>query len=64
MQSKLLLNLNTPSVGNTSQESFSPYKPFTLAGYTFEPAVSVPIAKGANPAAMLTAEPDDDPPAV
>ena len=42
-------------------ETFSPYKAVNDAGQLIDPCVSVPIAKGANPAATAAAGPADDP---
>src|SRR3989338_1146304 len=41
---------------------FNPTTPHHAAGKRIEPAVSVPIAAGARPAATAAADPPDDPP--
>ncbi len=61
-ESYVRLMRKTPSVGAAPRVSVMPYMPLTLAGSTLEPPVSVPMASGAKPAAMLTADPDDEPP--
>jgi hypothetical protein len=38
------------------------YKPARHVGVTIDPIVSVPIDRGAKPAATLTAEPVEEPP--
>ncbi|MOA68111.1 hypothetical protein D3C78_1955780 [compost metagenome] len=49
------LRLNRPTVG------LMPTTPLRDAGQMIEPAVSVPTASGANPAAVAAAEPELEP---
>ena len=41
-----------------------PATPLSEAGQVIEPSVSVPMARGASPAATAAPEPEDDPPAL
>jgi hypothetical protein len=60
-ESKLRLIFCTPSVETVSDDNFIPYRPETVAGYTTEPAVSVPILRGLKPAATETPDPAEEP---
>ena len=42
-------------------EGLNPTIPFMVAGQIIEPLVSVPMARGANCAAIAAPEPDDEP---
>ena len=52
----------TPSSGTAPQLGRMPHTPQNAAGMRTEPAVSVPTAKSASPAATATADPEDEPP--
>jgi len=54
--------LEIPSTGTEPCGKVRPNNPFKLAGNTLEPPVSVPMPRGAKPAAIPTAGPTDEPP--
>jgi hypothetical protein len=54
--------VNMPSVGTRPIVGFKEYAPALVAGTRREPIVSLPIDRGAKPAASPAADPDDEPP--
>src|SRR5664280_2576465 len=54
----------TPRTGTAPTVGLSPTTPFTEAGHTMDPSVSVPTASGTSPAATAAPDPEDDPPAL
>ena len=62
MQSRLLQAGTMPVAGSRPMLGLSPMMLLMLAGTRPEPAVSVPSANTASPAATATAEPEDEPP--
>src|SRR4029453_15749076 len=52
-----------PCCGISPTVGFRPTMPFSAAGQTIEPFVSVPMARSASPAATAAPDPLDEPPA-
>ena len=52
----------TPRVGTAPTVGLMPATPLSEAGQVIDPSVSVPIDKGARPAATAAPEPEDEPP--
>ncbi len=63
-QSRLRHAGTTPLAGSNPRVGFSPTRLLNEAGTRPDPAVSVPSANTASPAATATAEPEDDPPEI
>jgi hypothetical protein len=61
MLSVSALQGEVPWVGIRPTVAFRPYRDARVAGCTMDPSVSVAKARGAKPAATLTALPDDEP---
>jgi hypothetical protein len=61
-RSRLVDSGNTPPAGNVPRSGIAPTTPQSAAGIRTEPAVSVPSATGATPAATAAAEPALEPP--
>src|SRR5579864_359607 len=60
--SRLDANASTPYRDTRPYVGFTPTTPHKLAGWRIEPPVSVPIPRGANPAATAAALPPLEPP--
>src|SRR5579871_4268135 len=51
-----------PVRGTSPTVGLMPTTPHTVAGHRIEPSVSVPMVRGASPAANAAPDPDDEPP--